>query len=95
MPVTADRDTVRRLLDEGRLLWLDLLRPDESDLALLTEVLGTHPLAAEDAKQFGQRPKLEDYDDFTQLVAYGARALGAPLVEVHCLYSERYLVTVR
>lgn len=93
--VTADRETVQRLLDGGQLLWLDLLRPDESDLALLTDVLGIHPLAAEDAEHFGQRPKIEDYDDFTQLVAYGVRDMRAPMVEVHCLYSERYLVTVR
>jgi magnesium transporter len=93
--VTADTETVRRLLGEGQLLWLDLLRPDESDLALLTDVLGIHPLAVEDADHFGQRPKFEDYDDFTQVVAFGVRGMGAPFVEVHCMYSERYLVTVR
>jgi magnesium transporter len=94
-PVTADRETVQRLLDEGRLLWLDLLRPDKSDLGLLTDVLRIHPLAVEDADHFGQRPKIEDYDDFTQIVAFGVRDMESPLVEVHCLYSERYLVTVR
>jgi magnesium transporter len=90
-----DSQTVRRLLDSGELLWLDLYRPGEAELAMLGELFGIHPLAAEDAAHFGQRPKLEEYDDFTQLVAYGAQAMGEGMVEVHCFYSERYLVTVR
>ena len=53
-----------------------------------------HPLAVEDAKEFDQRPKVEDYDDFVSLVAYGARGLDEPLVEVHCFYAEHFLVSV-
>jgi magnesium transporter len=92
---TMDSQSVRHLLDEGELLWLDLYRPDADELGLLTTVFGIHQLAVEDAEQFGQRPKLEDYDDFTQLIAYGVEDAGESLVEVHCFYSERYLVTVR
>jgi magnesium transporter len=47
--------------------------------------------------QFGQRPKLEEFGDFLFIVFYGAAP--APdadrLVEIHCFYSERFLVTVR
>ena len=35
----AGPTTVRRLLDEDRLLWLDLHLPGKEELALLTEVL--------------------------------------------------------
>jgi Mg2+ and Co2+ transporter CorA len=69
----ADRETVQRLLDKGELLWLDLYRPDADELGMLAEVFGIHHLAIDDAAKFGQRPKLEDYDDFTQLVAYGVQ----------------------
>jgi magnesium transporter len=93
--VSADSQTMRRLLDQGELLWLDLYRPDADELGLLATVFGIHQLAVEDAAQFGQRPKLEDYDDFTQLIAYGVQDAGEDLVEVHFFYSERYLVTVR
>ena len=91
----ADRETVQRLLDKGELLWLDLYRPDADELGMLATVFGIHHLAIDDAAKFGQRPKLEDYDDFTQLVAYGVQDGTDDLVEVHFFYSTRYLVTVR
>jgi Mg2+ and Co2+ transporter CorA len=62
---SADRETVERLLEKGELLWFDLYRPDADELGMLATVFGIHQLALEDAAQFGQRPKLEDYDDFT------------------------------
>ena len=86
---------MRHLLDEGELLWLDLYQPDGDELGQLANVFAIHRLAIEDADQFGQRPKLEDYDDFTQLIAYGVEDAGESLVEVHCFYSERCPVTVR
>jgi magnesium transporter len=93
--VDADRETARRLFNEGKLLWLDLFQPDDDTLAQLTEFLGIHPLVTRDAQTFGQRPKIEDYDGFTQIVAYGVHSMDQPLVEVHCFYSEHYLVTIR
>jgi len=93
---SADSHTVQQLLDKGELLWLDLYKPDADELGMLATVFGIHHLAIDDAVKFGQRPKLEDYDDFTQLVAYGVQDAGADdLVEVHFFYSTRYLVTVR
>jgi magnesium transporter len=92
---SADRHTVQQLLAKGDLLWLDLYQPGADELGMLATVSGIHHLAIDDAAKFGQRPKLEDYDDFTQLVAYGVEDAGQDdLVEVH-FYSERYLVTVR
>jgi magnesium transporter len=93
--VPADRETVQRLLDKGELLWFDLYRPDADELGMLASVFGIHHLAIDDAEKFGQRPKLEDYDDFTQLVAYGVQGGSDDLVEVHFFYSLKYLVTVR
>ena len=89
-----DADRARRLLRDGTLFWLDLDRPTDSELGLLRQVFGIHPLAADDAAQFGQRPKLVEFDGFVQVVAYGARGMG-DLVEVHCFCAEHYLVTIR
>jgi magnesium transporter len=63
----------------------------------LRDVFDFHPLAVEDSEHFGQRAKIEDYDDVVFLVFYGAApAPDEDLpVEVHCFYSARFLVTVR
>src|SRR5215212_3571084 len=89
------RDNVERLLASSGFFWIDLPRPSEEDFAVLRDVFQFHPLALEDSEQFGQRAKLDDYDDFVFLVVYGAVPDEDRLVEVHCFYSERFLVTVR
>src|SRR4029077_14473356 len=86
------RPSIELALKEDRLLWLDLQGTDDEVLILLREVFKIHPLAVEGGRGFHQPHKIEDYDDFVSIVAYGARDLGEPLVEVHCFYSERYLV---
>ena len=88
------RPNIELALKEDKLLWLDLHGTDEETLALLREVFKLHPLAVEDVREFNQRPKVEDYDNFVSLVAYGARGLDEPLVEMHCFYAERFLVSV-
>lgn len=91
---SVDRDAVAARLERGQFFWIDLHRPEADELELLREPFGLHPLAVEDAEHFGQRPKLEEYDGYMYLVAYGANADQDGLVEVHCFISERYLVTV-
>jgi Mg2+ and Co2+ transporter CorA len=88
------RPNIELALKADRLLWLDLEGTDDEVLTLLHEVFKIHPLAVEDVKEFHQRPKIEDYDDFVSIVVYGARGLGEPLTEVHCFYAERFLVSV-
>jgi magnesium transporter len=93
----ADRAAIESKLSSREYFWLDLEQPDDDEFALLEEVFRFHPLAIEDSRQFGQRPKMEDYGEFVFFVVYGA----APppdadrLVEVHCFYGEHFLVTVR
>ena len=93
----VDQPAIESRLSAGEFFWFDLHDPTEEEYALLEEVFRFHPLAVEDARHFGQRAKIESYDDFSFIVFYGA----APepdddrLVEVHCFYSDRFLVTVR
>ncbi|HWB55533.1 MAG TPA: magnesium transporter CorA family protein [Gaiellaceae bacterium] len=93
----ADRAFVESRLKSGESFWLDVQGPEDQDFAMFRETFRFHPLALEDSSEFGQRPKLEDYDHITYIVIYGA----APepdqdrLVEVHCFYAESFLVTVR
>ncbi|WP_189097775.1 magnesium and cobalt transport protein CorA [Streptomyces kronopolitis] len=50
-------------LAEGEFAWVHLDEPGEGDLEGLSERLGLHPLAVEDAVQAYQRPKRERYGD--------------------------------
>jgi magnesium transporter len=88
------RPAIEQALTEDNLLWLDIWDTDDDTIALLREVFRIHPLAIEDAQEFEQRPKVEDYDDFIYLVAYGMRGLDEPVAEVHCFYAEHFLVSV-
>jgi magnesium transporter len=81
-------------LERAGFFWLDLDRPEPEDFTILREAFGFHPLAVEDSEHFQQRAKIEEYDDFVFLVVYGASPDDDRLVEVHCFYSERFLVTV-
>ncbi len=88
------RESVEALLASGRFFWLDLDQPDAKDFEILRDVFKFHPLAIEDSEHFDQRAKIDDYDDFVFLVVYGSVPDDDRLVEVHCFYSERFLVTV-
>jgi magnesium transporter len=92
--VDFDRETVEKLIAGEKFFWLDLDQPNAEDFKILTDVFKFHPLAVEDSEDFGQRAKIDEYDDFVFLVVYGAVPDADRLVEVHCFYSERFLVTV-
>jgi magnesium transporter len=89
-----DRATVEGLLESDGFFWLDLSRPTQEDFNILREVFKFHPLAVEDSEQFDQRAKIDVYDDFALIVVYGAQPNDHELVEVHCFYSESFLITV-
>ena len=88
------RDGLERLQQQGGFFWIDVHKPTAQDLELLREVFKFHPLAIEDSEQFGQRAKIDDYDEFAFIVVYGAVPDEDRLVEVHCFYSEHYLLTL-
>ena len=46
------------------------------------------------AERFSQRPRIDDYDSFMYLVARGADPEGKGNAEVHCFWTDRYVVTV-
>ena len=92
--VHFSKETVEKLLATGEFFWLDLDTPDAADFDILRDTFGFHQLAVEDSENFGQRAKIDEYDDFVFIVVYGAAPDEDRLVEVHSFYSERCLVTV-
>ncbi|HWH15528.1 MAG TPA: magnesium transporter CorA family protein [Miltoncostaeaceae bacterium] len=90
-----DREAIARARATGRPVWVDLVGPSDEEVTALAEVFGFHPLAVEDARHFGQRPKVEDYDEHVFVVAYGYDDARDALIEVHCFLAAGALVTVR
>ena len=87
-------DEVEQALHNDEILWLDLHDSSDETLALLREVFAIHPVAVEDAAEFGQRPKIEEYENFVSLVFFGANQVSQPLIEVHFYFGENFLITL-
>lgn len=83
---------------KGHAFWLDLDDPPEGEIERVGELLGLHPLAVEDTREFGQRPKVDVYEDHVLLVFYTARldeSGSVRPIEVHIYVSRDYVLTVR
>jgi magnesium transporter len=89
----VDAEAISALHERGEFFWLDLHSPTDAELDELGAVLKIPGLAIEDTKEFGQRPKLDDYETRVLIVFYGAE--GGDLVEVHVHVSGDEVVTVR
>ena len=87
------------LADDAVVIWLDLHDPDRSDLAVLSDEFGLHSVAIENAVNRGQRPKVDRYQSYLFLNAYGAQldAGTGELVtsELAAFVTARALITVR
>jgi magnesium transporter len=57
-----------RQAGDNAFLWIGLHSPTEAEFAQVSDELGLHPLAIEDAVEAHQRPKLERYGDVSFLV---------------------------
>ncbi|WP_249123871.1 magnesium transporter CorA family protein [Saccharopolyspora erythraea] len=90
-------DVSDHLLDPDATVWLDFCAPGEAELALISEELGLHALAVEDAVHEGQRAKLDCYDSHSFLTAYAVSMDGEVLRrhEVAAFVTRQALVTVR
>jgi magnesium transporter len=94
-------------VDDGRIaaqrerdefFWLDLKQPTPAQLDELGRLLGLYPIALEDTREFGQRPKVDVYQDHVLLVFYTARLDddgSVTAIEVHVYVADNYLITVR
>ena len=72
------------------LVWIDVTDAGAADFDELARELSLHPLALEDARKHGQRPKIETYPTHAFVVAY-----SRDLAEVDCFIGPNWIVTVR
>ncbi|MDP9863698.1 MULTISPECIES: magnesium transporter CorA family protein [Streptosporangium] len=85
------------LADPSAVVWFDLCSPSSADLDKISEELGLHRLAVEDALHSQQRPKLDTYDSHLFLTVYGAKLVKKrlELIEISIFVTKHALVTVR
>jgi magnesium transporter len=95
---SADLDQVAELRRRNEFFWLDLDDPDPATIQRLGERLELHELAIEDTQEFGQRPKVDVYDEDQVLLVYfgGGQAddRTPEAVEVHLHISSRFILSV-
>ena len=78
--------------------WLDLdihdPGPDDDVTGMLINTFHFHPVAVQAADQFGQRARIDDYDDFVHIVTFGMAGDGESVAEVHCFITERCIISI-
>ena len=98
--VLTDLDEVRAAAaDPGCTLWIDFYKPDETEIALLSDVFHLDPLAIEDCVHELHHPKVDDYGDYFYLAVHGVRAGGVRgrmrTIELDAIAARGYLLTHR
>ena len=94
----ASQQVIEQAVAAGTFFWLDLdihdPGPDDDVTGLLTNTFHFHPLAVEAADRFGQRPRIDDYGDFVQVITFGMAADGKSVAEVHCFITEKAIISI-
>jgi magnesium transporter len=95
----VDKEHIADHRRRDEFFWLDLAQPSDADLDALQAALDLHEMALEDTREFGQRPKVDAYQDYVLIAFYTARAADEPErvirpVEVHVYVSGQWIVTV-
>lgn len=85
------------LANEQSLVWVDIEGPEDSEIELLLEVFGLHPLTVEDCIMPNLRPKLEEFDRYLFMILQGIKREDDRLrpVELDVCLGKNFLITVR
>ena len=94
----VDPDRIASDIKSGHEFWLDVVDPTDDEVERVGALLGLHPVAIEDTREFGQRPKVDVYADHVLLVFFTARLDendDVVPIEIHVYVARGYLLTVR
>src|SRR5271165_753403 len=94
----ATQGGIDQAIAGGGFFWLDLdlhdPGPDDDITAMLTNSFHFHPVAVEAADRFGERARIDDYDDFVHIVTFGMAADGKNVAEVHCFITDKFIISL-
>lgn len=81
----------------GEFFWIGLQEPSATELKLVGDCFGLHPLALEDARRALQLPKIEQYGDQLFIILRTAQLEGERIVygETSIFLGPGFIVTVR
>ncbi len=85
--------------DDESVVWVDLAKPTDEELFILTHDFSFHPLAIEDVIAEKSRTKVDDYNRYIflvfHIVDYVGREEGLKISELNFFLTGNALVTVR
>src|ERR1700689_4371127 len=95
---TATSAEIQKAAAGDEFFWLNLdihdPGPDDDVMGLLTNTFHFHPVAVTAAEHFGQRPRIDDYDDFVHIVTFGMAGDGKSVAEVHCFIPAKFIISL-
>jgi magnesium transporter len=94
----ATQQAIEKAAAGGGFFWLDLdvhdPGPDDDVSGMLCNTFHFHPVAVEAADKFGQRARIDDYDDFVHIVTFGMADDGKNVAEVHCFVTGKFIISI-
>ncbi len=94
----ATPEKIEQTLASGEFFWLNLdvhdPGPDDDVSGMLTNTFHFHPVAVEAAGRFGQRARIDEYDDFVHAITFGIADDGKSVAEVHCFITKKFIITL-
>ncbi len=90
-------DKLEEAHNNGAILWLDCVDPDDDEVRWLERVLKLHPAVVSDLRREDRRPALLVYPDYLFLSLFQARVEKTAILsdEIHCVIGQNYFLTVR
>lgn len=85
------------LQEQDKIIWVDMVRPNEEDYRILTSVFKFHPLAIEDTRNTLQRPKVDEYVGYLFILMNTIQYSNgqARFEEIDVFLGTNYIVTIR
>src|SRR5580704_8600969 len=98
MTSDATPDAIQKAASGDDFFWLNLdihdPGPDDDVTGLLVSTFHFHPVAVEAVERFGQRARIDDYDDFVHIITFGMAADGKNVAEVHCFLTDQFIISL-
>src|ERR1700722_16659688 len=94
----ATREAIEQAAVGQEFFWLNLdihdPGPDDDVTGLLVNTFHFHPVAVEAVARFGQRARIDDYDDFVHIITFGMATDGKSVAEVHCFVTDKFIISL-